>query len=197
MAYFHTCRVCAHGKVECPTRGALQKALSGLKVSSVKHRCAEFRPVFEPGQPVEVLTVAWTTARHDDWQEDEPPRHWYPAHFIQMASTGPVVFVAPGSAPVDGDTDHVFEPRGQGFVRAALYRVRPRSGDAIDVTECIQCGAIPTLGQRCGFDRYAFHTEGKCRARQLELPPAPEPEPEPPPYAPAYAEDLADDELPF
>ncbi len=163
MAHFRTCRTCERAAGACEIRDRLRAAVAGLAVSSLKHRCPTFSPLYKIGQPIEVLTVAWTGLKETyDYGEQEPPRHWYPGHVIRWSVGGAlIVFVREGTLPVLGADP--FEPRASGFIKVPMSRVRPSDhAPPIDTSECVQCGAIVAVGQPCNFEPYSFHTKAKC-----------------------------------
>lgn len=156
MAFLHTCKACALKEGDCALRDQMKVEARRLGIRSLKHQCADKQPLFRPGAPVLVKTIP--TYDHDP--EYQVPRLWFRGHFVRWSADGrPVVFVAPGTK-AEEDEDWAFEPSGSGFVRAALSRVTPGSGERRDVTSCFQCGATPGLGQPCGRDPEYFR---ECR----------------------------------
>lgn len=146
MTCFRTCHTCAKPNATCPTRGALQTAIAGLHITSVKHRCPDYAPAFLPGEPVKVETFAWY---HRD--DDPPPKLNFPGHFIQLVGAKALVFVKRGAIDLNGE-DIEFEPNGRGYLKVPLSRVAVRDGEAINVEACRQCAAILDVGDPCGRD---------------------------------------------
>lgn len=168
MTYFHTCKTCRVGKADCDVRAKLEAAIAGLGIGSLKHRCAPYAPLYTPGAPVLVQTVAWMSRDGNGDDEGEPPKHWYPGHFIRFTKASVVAFIKPGTDPVDVTGAHScpFETQRQGFVKVPLYRVRPSDWAApVSVEECTNCGAITALGQPCGRD-VNYHSLPKCQAHR-------------------------------
>jgi hypothetical protein len=144
---FRTCHTCAKPAATCPTREALQAAIAGLRITSVKHRCADYVAAFQPGDAVKVETLAWY---HNDEREPSP-RLLFPGHFIRLAGNRALVFVAPGALDLNGE-DIEFEPNGRGYLKVPLSRVAHRNNEAVNVQACRWCGSIPTLDGNCGRD---------------------------------------------
>lgn len=157
MTAFRTCHTCAKPAATCATREALQTAITGLGITSVKHRCADYRPAFLPGDPVKVLTLAWY---HND--EDPPLRRWFPGHFIQLSGTRALV-VVPRKAIALDDGETEFEPHGNGYLKVPLSRIAHRDGKHVDVEACRWCAAIPGVGDPCGRDPH-YTPRGHCLA---------------------------------
>ncbi len=157
MAYLHTCAGCALRKSDCAIRTKLRAAIAGLGVTAAKHRCASFLPHYPPGASVQVKTYVSTEGDG----EDGPAISWFPATFIRQVGTRGVAFIKPGTEDETGI--HPFEPRGNGFVKVPLARIR--AGDqpsAPDISECVFCGVIPALGQKCQGD--PEYRAGTCLA---------------------------------
>ncbi len=158
MTAFPTCHTCAFPAATCATRNALRSAISGLGLTSVKHRCRDFQPAFSPGDAVKVETLAWL---HRD-EDDPPPRLWFPGHFVRLTGRKALVYVPEGAADLSAE-EVKFEPSGNGFLKVPLARVAHRDAPSVDVTECRFCGAIPTLGNPCGRDPN-YTPSGHCLA---------------------------------
>lgn len=156
MAFLHTCKTCVRKDVDCAARERMNAEARRLGISSLKHRCAEKKPLFAPGDPVLVKTIP----TYDSDPEYQVPRLWFRGHFVCWSADGrPVVFVTPGTQ-AEEDEDWTFDPQSSGFVRVAISRVAPGSGDRRDVRSCFQCGATPGLGQPCSRDPEYFR---ECR----------------------------------
>lgn len=154
MPYLYTCRTCALPAKTCPTRQTVAKALAALGVRSAKHHCADFRPLFRPGDPVTVETRAWLTSRVSSYeeQEEEPPILIYRGHFIRYVGSKAIVFVKPGTPSENGTYRYPLESPN-GFVKASVSRVWPSDwASVLDTTECRQCGSMPAAGQPCARD---------------------------------------------
>lgn len=147
MTVFRTCHTCALPSATCATRAALQASIAGLGITSVKHRCATYAPAFRPGDAVKVETLAWY---HSD-DDDEPPKLWFPGHFIRMTGTRAIVFVPRKALSLDGSGTE-FEPHGNGYLKVPLSRLAHRDAAPVDVTACHWCAAILGVGDPCGRD---------------------------------------------
>lgn len=155
MTHFSTCRTCIFRPTDCVVRAKLAAAIAGLGVGSIKHRCALHAPLYSPGAPVLVQTVAWMSRDGNGDDEGDPPVHWYPGHFIRFSKASVVAFVKPGTEPVDviGAHGYPFETQRHGFVKVPLGRVRPSDwAPVLDVAECGQCGSMIGVGQPCQRD---------------------------------------------
>ena len=167
MTYFHTCVGCAEQKTECPVREGFKAAIRGQGVTSLRHRCARRKDMFTPGQRVEVLTYSdldW------DWEYGPPPRVWFPAVIVSQSAARILVHIQPGTRDTTGE--HEFCTKGNGYCKSRLGRVRPtQATDLVDMAHCDHCGAIPSLGDKCGghvtgiFDD-DFGPAPKCIARK-------------------------------
>lgn len=66
MTYYATCFNCAVDKTSCARRLALQKALAGSHVTSIKFRCPDRNAHFTPGQRVAFDWKYWYGDGYDD-----------------------------------------------------------------------------------------------------------------------------------
>lgn len=160
MVYLHTCRTCLKGAAECAVRDALKIEARRLGVTSMRHRCKEATPLFQPGDPVTVKTIP--TYDRCGEEEYQIPRHWFQGHFVRWAGNRPVVHVKAGTLAMDDD-DWKFEPSANGYIKASLARVKASSGERADVKQCHQCGAVPGLGESCQRDPNYFR-DTHCQA---------------------------------
>jgi len=147
MAFLHTCRTCALSSKPCAAREAIQASLRGLGVRSAKHRCASFLPAYSPGCPVQVQVRAYMSSSDRFDEERAAPLNWYRGRFIKFVGAKALAYVANGTADIHGEDEPL--ETSTGFLKVPLSRLRPDEGETISVTECVQCGSIPTLGQRC------------------------------------------------
>jgi hypothetical protein len=154
---FRTCHTCARPAAACEYRTALQSAIAGLGITSVKHRCAGYAPAFEPGDAIKVETLAWF---HND--EDPPPKLWFPGHFIRLTGQRALVFVPPKAEDLNCEGIE-FEPHGNGFLKVPLSRVAHRDAAPMDVRQCEQCGSTPGLGDPCRIDPH-YGRKSRCLA---------------------------------
>lgn len=151
MATFRSCHTCARPTATCETRAALQAAIAGLGITSLKHRCAAYAPALMPGDAVKVQTLPYYPT------DDEPVsvKRWFPGHFIKLTGTRALVFVAKGARSLDRDhqgNEYEFEPHGNGYLKVPLSRVAVRDAEPVDVTACRWCAAILGVGDPCGRD---------------------------------------------
>lgn len=129
MTTFSTCTGCK-AKGDCEHAAAIKKAVKGMFVTSIKHRCAHRDPLFKPGDPVTVET--WSCMNDPD-----AGMEYFPGIFIAQKATKAICFIKPGT---DG-----FETAGKGYVKVTLSRIKTRDGDRVDVRECEFCGERPAL----------------------------------------------------
>jgi len=78
------------------------------------------------------------------------PLNWYRGRFIKFVGAKALAYVANGTEDIH-DEDEPLET-STGFLKVPLSRLRPDEGETISVAECVQCGSIPTVGQRCQRD---------------------------------------------
>lgn len=150
MPYLYTCRTCAVPAKTCPTRATVAKAMAALGVRSAKHRCADFKALFQPGDAVTVEAFAWRHGEHNSY-DDDPPACRYRGRFIQYSGTRALVFVAPGSEAINYGGEPL--ETASGFLKVTMSRIWPSDwSEPIDVSPCRGCYVIPTLGQPCGRD---------------------------------------------
>jgi len=146
VTYFHTCVGCAEQKTMCPVREAVKTAVRGHGITSIRHRCPSRRPMYVPGQRVEVLTFS---VLDFDGDYGAPPQVWFPGVVVSQTSGRILVHIKPGTMDTSGE--HEFETNGRGYCKSRLSRVRPTSNtELVDLTHCKHCGAIPALGDPCG-----------------------------------------------
>ncbi|TCL70606.1 hypothetical protein [Rhizobium sp. BK251] len=69
MTHYATCLNCALDKSACERRSALQRALKGNAVYSVKFKCPERQAFFYPGQRVSFSWSMWETDDYDNSSE--------------------------------------------------------------------------------------------------------------------------------
>jgi len=161
---FLTCHTCATPAATCPVRAALRENLAGLGITTLRHRCPEYRTAFEPGEAVKVTTLAWFH-RDDD---DPPPKLAFPGHFIRMDRTKALVFVPEGAEDLNGEGIS-FEPNARGYLKVPLARVAHRDAPSVDVTACRWCSAILGVGDNCARDPH-YTPPGHCLAAALRAP---------------------------
>lgn len=151
MTYFSTCTGCGVARSDCQTLIAVKKAIAGLRITTVRHRCAQREPMYRPGDAVWIKTVAWQGG------DEEPPLCEFPGVFIEQKQRKAIAFIKPGS--LDGSGDEVFSTDGRGYVKVPLSRIHPRSGvPPTSVAEC-HCGDRPGVTGECsGNERHAAHT---------------------------------------
>ena len=71
MTIYRKCRLCTR-KVDCQIKADMGRAMAGLGITSVLHRCAEYEPPFKCGDPVLVTTRCSLLVRHECRDRDFP-----------------------------------------------------------------------------------------------------------------------------
>lgn len=158
MAKFRTCIACKLAATDCEARRAFAAATRDLRITSVKWRCASRVPVFAPGDPCFARTVPFQQGHPDD---EEPPKLEFPAHVIaQVSVTRFIVFIDKGALPIDDGygEEFAFEPKGHGYCKIPLSRLRPREGEKRAV--CPKCQEIDGKhADYCGGNPPPAHEE--------------------------------------
>lgn len=128
MTTYRTCIGCANSLTDCATLAAVRKQTAGLGITSMKWRCKDRAPRFQPGDAV--------------WARTTPVFGWeimedFPATFISAAGSRALVKIEAG-APAR-NADYEFEPKngGGGYCRLPLSRLSERDGER--QTVCKHC----------------------------------------------------------
>lgn len=145
MTAYRTCYGCASEKKTCPTRDALKKSLAGLRVTSIKWKCMDRIPRIVRGDPI----WAWTIASNDLTDSEEPYHDNFPGTAIRETGAKMLVWIEPGAAGEGHCGDVIFEPKGNGFCKIPLSRLKLRDGDRQDV--CRDCDWPTSKGHQPGF----------------------------------------------
>lgn len=136
MTHYATCFNCAADKATCHRRIALQAALKGNAVTSLKFRCPERQPFFAPGQRVSFTWSLWEN--DDEYETSELPLVFH-GTVIRERGAKFVVQVDPGK-DVSGeeiDASDVFKKND-----ALLIKVRPANMTVINEpakSVCLTC----------------------------------------------------------
>jgi len=151
MTYLSACMGCAANAQKCPTRESIRAAVRGRHVTSIRHRCADRIPLYAPGAPVLVKTSAWLS-RDQDEDYSNPPKLWFPGHFIRQKGSSAIAFIKPDTRATD-DAEQSFETTGQGFVKVPFSRLKHSAGGLhIPMDECSLCGRIAALIYDCNLE---------------------------------------------
>ena len=158
MTYFSTCTGCGVARSDCQTLIAVKKAIAGLRITTVRHRCAQREPMYRPGDAVWIKTVAWQGG------DEEPPLCEFPGVFIEQKQRKAIAFIKPGS--LDGSGDEVFSTDGRGYVKVPLSRLILDPAWAFAKTYVLQRGFLDgpeglTIAQMAAF--YTFLKYSKAR----------------------------------
>ncbi|MBP2508154.1 hypothetical protein J2855_001789 [Agrobacterium tumefaciens] len=138
MAHYATCFNCAVDKVSCPRRLALQKALVGSNVTSIKFKCLDRKAHFSTGQRV---SFDWTMWESDGYDESSLPLVFHGTVIRERGSKFVVQVDAGKDASGEGiEASDVFKKN-----EALLIKVRPANMKALDEpsqTVCLTCYQI-------------------------------------------------------
>lgn len=138
MTYYATCFNCAADKASCQRRLALQKAMAGMHITSLKFRCPERKAFFATGQRV---SFEWTMWDSDGYEESALHLIFHGTVIRERGSK----FVVQVDAGTDAsgeeiDASDVFKKN-----EALLIKVRPANMTALDEpkkTVCLTCYQI-------------------------------------------------------
>lgn len=141
MTAYPTCTGCALRGKGCERRKAVRHQIAGLKVTSIKFKCDERRPVYERGQLVWARTHDGTDERYDDGSRffDD-----FPAVVVGEASGKPLVFIETGAEGEEQGSK--FKPVGWGMCKVSLKWLKPREGEP--ETLCKHCDMPSRLPHR-------------------------------------------------
>ena len=139
MSKYRTCYNCAVNPTECPTRINLTRALAGLNITSVKHRCPDRRQLFKACQRV---SVTWVITEDDGYYDNATEETW-PATVILEKGSKFVICV--------DDVDSDFGTPATGwlknetlYAKVAANKLKPLDEPARNV--CALCGIIEDNG---------------------------------------------------
>lgn len=132
MTFFRTCAGCRFA-ADCDEQRQFSASIKGLRITSVKWRCAKRRPKFEIGAPV------WATVAIGPTDDDGRPFFAsFPGNVVGYpVPTKAMVFIRPDAPSQNGK--YSFEPRARGFCKLSLSRLQKRdSGEPCLVCEICQ-----------------------------------------------------------
>lgn len=155
MTTFLTCRDCAK-RYGCTIKDSILAAISGLRVTTVRHTCRSHEPIFRRGQAVWVKVQQRPYSIEDGYYDDAPSKEWFPAHFLETSSrskTRGLVFVATGAKAREGNAP--FYPIGEkeegAVCKLPWASIEPRSSvDAVVCPTCKQLGGMKCEGAEIG-----------------------------------------------
>lgn len=156
-----TCTGCKFSG-DCEHARYLRGALKGHGLRSVKFACARRENLFQPGQAA-ILTTYISTG--DDMDNYMPVS--YPGVVIEQIGGKVLGFIRPGE--IDSTRCYPFEPRGNGYVKMPLARVRAdESRAAVDLKKCRWCASFFALDGRCDRDP-SYTPRDDCLAAQQQM----------------------------
>lgn len=148
MTHFPTCIGCRH-KPDCEHLKSVKTRISGLFVTTLKHRCKFREPTFKAGDPVLIRT---RVCSNESLEGEEPQVAIFPGHFIEQYGTKAITFIAPGTLSKCEHDPWPFEPfsNGRGFVKVPLARIEPdQSREPVRIQHCAGCGQRVTFVDEC------------------------------------------------
>lgn len=153
MTSYSTCINCAADKTNCPRRRAVQEAIKGAGITSLKFRCSERKPMFRPGQRV---SVTWAVGGDNEYALDET----WPATVIKESGTRFLLSVDDVESD-EGTPAKEFINNERLFVKVSPSRLTLLNEPERAI--CRFCDRAPLAGSDCP-ERSAewFHTTGNC-----------------------------------
>ena len=144
MTFYHACTGCELQGMPCDMRENLRSKLAGIGVTSIKWKCALRTPRFKVGQPVWANVYVATEGSEEDGRYVKAD---FPGTVCRLVGSKALVFIKP-EARSDCD-DYEFQPKGNGFCKIPLSRLKPRDGEA--ETICPSCEQPASLGHIDGY----------------------------------------------
>lgn len=145
MTYYATCFNCATDKTVCPRRVALQKALAGNGLTSIKFKCPERKAFFAPGQRV---SFTWSMWESDGYEESALHLTFHGTVLRERGSKFVVQVDAGKDVSGEGiEASDVFKKND-----ALLIKVRPANMTALDEPAkavCLTCYQVEGQEDRC------------------------------------------------
>lgn len=145
MTHYATCFNCATDKATCARRTALQKALAGSGVTSVKFHCPERKALFAPGQRV---SFDWSVWDSYGYEESRVPLVFHGTVVRERGSK----FVVQVDAGKDASGEEIEAADVFKKNEALLIKVRPANMTALDEPTkavCLTCYQIEGQEDRC------------------------------------------------
>ena len=121
MTVYRKCRLCRK-RNGCSIKADIGRVISGLGITSLLHKCAEYDPPFKAGDPVLVTTLADCSG--SGWDENGPPTAIFPGHFLAQHGQKAHVYIEPDIEDVEGN-HFEFAPKSNGYCTLSYARVRP------------------------------------------------------------------------
>jgi len=119
----------------------MRAAIKGLGVTSIKWKCPTRKPRYNPGDPVYARLGADCDPDYGVTVAD------FPAIVIRLLGSKVLVYVEKDATSESGG--YQFEPRGNGFCKVTLSRLKPRTGEP--QTICKSCEWPESLGHQEGY----------------------------------------------
>ncbi len=138
MTLYRKCRLCMK-RADCQIKRDLGKAISGLGITSILHKCESYEAPFKFGDPVKIETVV-DLENPMEWGEDGPPVCVFPGHFIDQHGQKAHVYIKPGTQPIGcpDDDELGFQAKSNGFCTLPFSRVTPNP-DSAPTPICEEC----------------------------------------------------------
>jgi hypothetical protein len=156
-----TCTGCKFAG-SCDHAAQLRAALKGHGVRTIKFACAKRESVLSPGQAAIFTTFTTTDDGFRDGFGDRLEVS-YPGVVIEQRGGKVWGFIKPGT-PEHGGEEYPFEPKGNGYVKMPLARVRvDASRPSVPLKQCRWCASYYEIDGRCDRDRN-YTPNGDCLA---------------------------------
>lgn len=145
MTHYATCFNCANDKAGCPRRLALQKAMAGSAVTSIKFKCPERKAFFLPGQRV---SFEWSMWESDGYEESALHLIFHGTVLRERGSK----FVVQVDAGKDASGEEIEASDIFKKNEALLIKVRPANMTVLDEPAkavCLTCYQVEGQEDRC------------------------------------------------
>ena len=139
MTIYRKCRLCLK-RDGCSIKSNIGKAISGLGITSLLHKCANYKPPFKPGDPVLVTTIADYSDRE---YRGELVTATFPGHFLDQHGPKAHVYIKPDIDDVTGNYE--FGAKSNGYFTLSFSHIAPNpNGETIKL-----CHGIPDFECDC------------------------------------------------
>jgi len=119
MTVYRTCRICIKRK-GCDIKSEIGKKISGLGITSIKHKCDSYTPPFSPGEHV----IATTYCDLDVGDEcGELHNSKFNAVFIEQSGTKALVWIKPRESDIYDDVQFTPMKNNRGFCKLTFDRL--------------------------------------------------------------------------
>jgi hypothetical protein len=156
-----TCTGCKLDRA-CARADQMRAALKGNGVLSVKFACKDRQPVFAPGDAA-LFTTFVTDCDPNEMFGGRVVEVTYPGVVIEQVGSKVIGFIKAGIEDNNGE-GLPFEPRGNGYVKMPLRRVRrDETRPPTEIKTCQWCASHYAISGVCNFDP-DYTPKGQCFA---------------------------------